>query len=221
MVVLIDSRVRQRQLCVFMEAAVVIPKLDSSGETNKFEKCEAQFVDSLSKGLQVGDCWDVKTIERTRLKLYHKVPDYNFLKTFGCLCYPFLRPYNKHKLDFRSLPHVVFNEDIFPYTTPQPLNTPSPTSSPPLSPNILAHTDTLRNSNSSLPSFPAPSPPPIFETTPVTPISPQSPGGTSQSTPTSHSSSPRYRHSTISSRAKQINQFLNCSYGIRAHFTIK
>ena len=44
-----------------------IPILDSSGDTNMFEKCEAQFVDSLSKGLQVGDCWDVKTIEQTRL----------------------------------------------------------------------------------------------------------------------------------------------------------
>ena len=43
------------------------PRLDSSGETNRFEKCEAQFVDSLSKGLQVGDCWDVKTIEQTRI----------------------------------------------------------------------------------------------------------------------------------------------------------
>ena len=44
-----------------------IPRLDSSGETNRFEKCEAQFVDSLSKGLQVGDCWDVNPIEQTRM----------------------------------------------------------------------------------------------------------------------------------------------------------
>ena len=35
MVVLIDGRVQQRQICAF----------------------KAQFVDSLSKGLQVGDCW--------------------------------------------------------------------------------------------------------------------------------------------------------------------
>ena len=42
-----------------------IPRLHSIGGTNRFEKCEAQFVDSLSKGLQVGDCWDVKTIEQT------------------------------------------------------------------------------------------------------------------------------------------------------------
>jgi len=29
-------------------------------------------------------------------------PDYPFLQTFGFLCFPFLRPYNTHKLDFRS-----------------------------------------------------------------------------------------------------------------------
>lgn len=90
-------------------------------------------------------------------KLYNKTSDYDFMKTFGCLCYPFLRPYNKHKIDFRSLPciflgcnathkgylclyqpknhiyisrHVVFNEDIFPYTTSTPINSVS-TSSPP------------------------------------------------------------------------------------------
>ena len=34
--------------------------------------------------------------------LYHKQPDYNFLKTFAYACWPHLRPYNSHKLDFRS-----------------------------------------------------------------------------------------------------------------------
>ena len=34
--------------------------------------------------------------------LFHKSPDYAFLRNFGCSCYPFLRPYNKHKLEFRS-----------------------------------------------------------------------------------------------------------------------
>ena len=27
-------------------------------------------------------------------------PDYTFLRTFRCLCFPFLRPYNAYKLDF-------------------------------------------------------------------------------------------------------------------------
>lgn len=33
--------------------------------------------------------------------LFNKSPNYNFLRNFGCSCYPFLIPYNKHKLDFR------------------------------------------------------------------------------------------------------------------------
>lgn len=34
--------------------------------------------------------------------LFNHPPDYSFLKTFGCACYPFLRPYNTSKLQFRS-----------------------------------------------------------------------------------------------------------------------
>lgn len=35
-------------------------------------------------------------------KLFHREPDYSFLRVFGCACWPHLRPYNKHKMDFRS-----------------------------------------------------------------------------------------------------------------------
>jgi hypothetical protein len=38
--------------------------------------------------------------------LYNKSPDYLFLRVLGCLCYPLLRPYNSHKLQFRFLPCV-------------------------------------------------------------------------------------------------------------------
>lgn len=34
--------------------------------------------------------------------LLNEVPDYTFLKVFGCACWPHLRPYNQHKLEFRS-----------------------------------------------------------------------------------------------------------------------
>lgn len=34
--------------------------------------------------------------------LFGHKPNYAFLKTFGCACYPFLRLYNKHKTNFHS-----------------------------------------------------------------------------------------------------------------------
>jgi hypothetical protein len=35
-------------------------------------------------------------------KLFSRTPDYNFLKVFGCACFPNLRPYNSHKFSLRS-----------------------------------------------------------------------------------------------------------------------
>ena len=34
--------------------------------------------------------------------LYHQIPDYNFLKTFGYACWAHLSPYSSHKLDLQS-----------------------------------------------------------------------------------------------------------------------
>jgi len=34
--------------------------------------------------------------------LYKSKPDYSFIKVFGCACFPFLKSYNKHKLEFCS-----------------------------------------------------------------------------------------------------------------------
>lgn len=74
-------------------------------------------------------------------KLFGIKPDYKHLRNFGCLCFPCLRPYNKHKLSLRSSQctflgyadnqkgykcldnqgrlyisrHVVFNESVFPF----------------------------------------------------------------------------------------------------------
>ncbi|RVW88563.1 Retrovirus-related Pol polyprotein from transposon RE1 [Vitis vinifera] len=76
--------------------------------------------------------------------IFHKSPNYFRLKVFGCLCYPWLRPYTTHKLTPRSKPcvflgyslsqsaylcldpstsklyvshHVQFVESVFPYTS--------------------------------------------------------------------------------------------------------
>ena len=73
---------------------------------------------------------------------YHKLPTYTHLKVFGSSCFPYLRSYNTHKLQYRSLEcaflgysshhkgylcldihsskvyishHVIFNEDYFPF----------------------------------------------------------------------------------------------------------
>ena len=34
--------------------------------------------------------------------LFNKESDYHFLRTFRCACFPLLRPYHTHKLNFRS-----------------------------------------------------------------------------------------------------------------------
>lgn len=92
--------------------------------------------------------------------LLHKPPDYHHLRAFGCLCFPCLRPYRQHKLDYRSTPciflgyslshkgyrclsissghlyisrHVVFDESVFPYATKSQSSS-SPTLSSPHSP---------------------------------------------------------------------------------------
>jgi hypothetical protein len=93
------------------------------------------------------------------VKLLHKNPDYTFLKVFGCACFPLLRPYNSHKMMYRSKKciflgycsnykgyrcydptskrtiisrHVVFDENTFPakdWISSQPV--PSATDSAP------------------------------------------------------------------------------------------
>lgn len=74
-------------------------------------------------------------------KAFHQAPGFSFLRTFGCACFPCLRPYQSHKFQFHSSKcvflgssfshkgykclsssgktyiscHVVFNENEFPF----------------------------------------------------------------------------------------------------------
>lgn len=38
--------------------------------------------------------------------LFNEIPNYKMLKTFGCACYPCLKPYNQHKLEFHTQKYV-------------------------------------------------------------------------------------------------------------------
>lgn len=115
-------------------------------------------------------------------RLFNVDPNYNKLRTFGCLCYPWLLPYGQTKFSPKSSPcvflgysltqsayicldpstsriyilrHVVFHESIFPFSQ---LSCPSvPTSSQEASPNTspmtsLAPTYSQPVSTPSLPS---------------------------------------------------------------------
>ncbi|KAJ9556427.1 hypothetical protein OSB04_011041 [Centaurea solstitialis] len=126
--------------------------------------------------------------------LYGTNPNYSKLKTFGCLCYPWLRPYSTSKLDPRSQPclflgysvaksaykclhlstqrlyhsrHVVFIEDQFPFKT---------STQPPS--NLPTATDFLQSPKS---NHLSPSPPPTQESS----------TNSMQIPPTTHQSQPQ------------------------------
>ena len=85
-------------------------------------------------------------------RLFGQAPNYLKLRVFGCLCFPWLRPYASHKLDDRSAPcvfigysmiqsaylclnrttgriytsrHVQFVESTFPFANPRETQSPS------------------------------------------------------------------------------------------------
>jgi len=90
--------------------------------------------------------------------LFRRTLDFNFLHTFGCLCFPLLHPYHAHKLDFRSSPcvflgyssshlgyhcldlasqriyvscYVHFHEDVFSFANSEQItHTPIPSTQP-------------------------------------------------------------------------------------------
>ncbi|KAL4554102.1 hypothetical protein LXL04_039780 [Taraxacum kok-saghyz] len=141
--------------------------------------------------------------------LFQKQPNYDKLRSFGCLAYPWLRPYTKHKLESRSKPcifvsysssqsayhlldplankihtsrHVYFVESEFPYnslTNTTPTNTPAPDSWLQLS--LIP----LPNPSTNIPpEIPSPSPQNTIPPSSTT-IPPNSNPNTSHNTPVS------------------------------------
>ena len=97
-------------------------------------------------------------------KLFQHSHNYSFLKTFGCLCYPHLRAYTSHKLNYRSEKYVflgyssmhlgyrclslttnriyisrdvIFGEQVFPFHQNASINRHSNSVSPPDNAGIL------------------------------------------------------------------------------------
>jgi hypothetical protein len=95
-------------------------------------------------------------------RLFKALPNYNMLRIFGCACWPNLRPYNQHKLSFRSKAcvflgysshhkgykcldmesgrvyisrDVVFDEAKFPFATNPSSNVEQPQNIPTTQPN--------------------------------------------------------------------------------------
>jgi hypothetical protein len=123
----------ERKLRHILETGLTL--LAHSHLSNKY------WVDSFLIAVFVINRLPTTTLQNMSLysKLYSKASDYQRLRVFGCLCYYLLRPYNAHKLEYRSKPciflgynyagykcldsvtnkadlsrHVVFDETSFP-----------------------------------------------------------------------------------------------------------
>ncbi|KAL9234053.1 hypothetical protein vseg_008969 [Gypsophila vaccaria] len=111
--------------------------------------------------------------------LYHRVPTYTHLRTFGCLCYPHTPSTTIHKLAPRATPcvfigypsnhrgykcldlvsrkviisrHVTFDESIFPFANPKPTHSPSYTFlDTGLSPYVAQHATTTLSAHTETP----------------------------------------------------------------------
>ncbi|GJY75602.1 retrovirus-related pol polyprotein from transposon TNT 1-94 [Tanacetum coccineum] len=136
--------------------------------------------------------------------IFKRSPDYSFLRVFGCLCFPPLRPYNHHKMDFCSTPcvflgyspshygyrcldisteriyiarHVHFNEAQFAFDIPKTTSSVPSKTSPYYSsesPYVIPTTDHLSPSS---PRSPISSPSSVSHLSPTSQTSPESSNG--------------------------------------------
>ncbi|KAJ4793324.1 polyprotein [Rhynchospora pubera] len=118
--------------------------------------------------------------------LFSKNPDFNFLKVLGCLCFPYTKPYNTHKLEPRALPcvfigyaknqkgyrclhlptnkiyvsrHVQFDETTFPFQQSTSAVSSHSTTAPTSTVPLLISTQPTQNLISSNSGSAQPSPP--------------------------------------------------------------
>jgi hypothetical protein len=149
--------------------------------------------------------------------LFDEIPDYKFLKTFGCECFPYLRPYNTNKFSFRSKScvflgyskphtgykcldiltgklyiarHVIFNESVFPFQNLSPsLSPPKPVPFSYAIPSSLPRVFSLPSGSLSLQDSPSKTISPLSHKSPLSkPI--LSPNVASYSRPVSQNFSP-------------------------------
>lgn len=147
--------------------------------------------------------------------MHNRLSDYDFLKTFGCRCFPLLTHFRKNKLQPKTLPcvfigysdrhkgykglevksnriyisrHVIFDESIFTYATDAGVISPVLSSNPSTA-TILSWPNTIYATHLTPPS----TSPPTVSITPLPSQHPysnlSSPSPDSTATPTSHTSS--------------------------------
>jgi hypothetical protein len=83
-------------------------------------------------------------------KLYHRDPDYQKLKVFGCLSYPLLRPYGLHKLEYRSKPCIFLGYNYAGYKCLDPV-----TNKAYLSINVVFNEDSFLAKDQAIAQFPS------------------------------------------------------------------
>lgn len=44
---------------------------------------------------------------------FNPKPDYSFLKTYDCLCYPHFKPYNSNKFEYRFVPCTFIGYSLY------------------------------------------------------------------------------------------------------------
>ncbi|KAD2393789.1 hypothetical protein E3N88_40766 [Mikania micrantha] len=169
--------------------------------------------------------------------LFHHKPDFSFLRVFGSQCYPHLRAYNCHKMDFRSIScvflgystahhgyrcfdpisdrlylarHVRFNESSFPFASiTSPVSTIPSSASPYVSsyPSFHSHPEPTVSPPPPAPIQPSASNSPPTSTHSSSSVTPPSPHPTSSTAPP-----PRTRPPNLRPNPKRVTPFNKSSF---------